>query len=63
VLAYQRRHEGERVRVVLNFDSEPRRVDLGRGRAVLRTGPGAPRPDGAAELELGPCEGVLALES
>ncbi|RIL04832.1 MAG: alpha-amylase [Proteobacteria bacterium] len=62
VWSYERRSDGERARVALNFSDAPRRVDLGAGRVVAgrRTG-AAPLPERAGAVELGPAEGIVAI--
>ncbi len=65
VLAYERAAGAERVLVLLNFASGPRRVELGSACRVLlgsAAGSGGRAPGAelaAGELELGPCEALV----
>ena len=53
----------EVARVALNFGDEPRRVDLGPGRAVasLATRPARRSPAQLDAIELGPAEGIVVV--
>ena len=63
MLAYERRAPGSSARVALNFESEPRALDLGGGRVaeVLSTDPARKPPETAGRVELGPSEGIALI--
>jgi len=63
VFAYERRADGSRALVALNFADAPRRVELPPGAVGegLHTRPGAAAPARAGGLELGPAEGVVLV--
>ena len=65
VYAFERRSGESLARVALNFDDEPKEVDLGAGWVLwgIRTDRSVPLPERSGKLELGPSEGiVLALD-
>jgi alpha-glucosidase len=64
VFAFERVNDEERAVVALNFTAEPQTVSLGSGAATrgLHTTPGARLPSELAAVELGPCEGLVAIQ-
>jgi glycosidase len=65
VYAFERRHDGERAVVALNFGDAPATVSLGRGpiREGLHTRFGAALPERLGRITLGPAEGLVAVSS
>jgi glycosidase len=63
VFAFERREGAQRAVVALNFGDAPARVSLGRGRVAdgIHTRPGAALPERLGRVELGPCEGIVAV--
>ena len=63
VFAYERRLEGERAVVALNFADTPRQLCLGRARVArgLTTASRGALPESLAEIRLGPAEGVALI--
>jgi alpha-glucosidase len=64
VFAFERRCEGQRAAVALNFSGAERRVSLGRGAPSrgLRTTFGSALPADLATVELAPSEGVVVVQ-
>jgi len=63
VFAFERTAGAQRARVALNFGDGPAVVSLGRGRLAdgLHTRAGAALPERLGRIELGPCEGLVAV--
>jgi glycosidase len=63
VFAFERSEGGQRAVVALNFGDASALVSLGRGRVAdgLHTRPGAALPERLGRVELGPCEGIVAV--
>ncbi|MGF1473082.1 MAG: alpha-amylase family glycosyl hydrolase [Rubrobacteraceae bacterium] len=65
MFVYLRQHEGQRVIVALNFDAEPRQLDLPEpengGKLLCSTHPNRDFPADPARLEIRPNEGVVLL--
>jgi alpha-glucosidase len=64
VFAFERVHDGERAVVALNFSCAPQKLALGSGAPArgLRTQHGEPPPKNLAAVEIGPCEGLVAIQ-
>ena len=64
MLAYERSSNSEIARIALNFSNEPRNISLSSGRITkqLHTNASA-TPATAANLRLGPCEGVVLIST
>ena len=63
VFAFERTAGAQRAVVALNYGDAPAAVSLGRGRvaAGVHSRAGAALPERLGRLELGPCEGVVAV--
>ncbi len=63
VFAFERSSGGQHALVALNFGDAPAIVSLERGRVAdyIHTRAGAALPERLGRLELGPCEGIVAV--